>query len=232
MSNLRQMVLRAGGLGLIALTSACAQTGGLGNVLGGILNGGQPSGTGTGTGDVVAEVQNVDTRNQSIQVRTQNNQTAYVYYDNRTQVVYNNQGYAVTALERGDVVNMRISQTGNNQYYTDYIQVTQSAQQRAGSGTNSGVYNGGVYNGSVNNGAYDRNNPNQQYTLAGSVSKVDYQHGMFTVRDNNGNSTTVAMPNNARSRDANRFQQMRNGDYVQFRAHWWNPNRFELVRFQ
>lgn len=50
---------------------------------------------------------------------------AYVNYDNRTQVVYNNQGYAVTALEPGDIVNMRISQTGNNQYYTDYIQVTQ-----------------------------------------------------------------------------------------------------------
>ncbi len=227
MGNLRQIAVRASGLGLIALSAACAQTGGLGNVLGGIL--GQPAGNASNAGnvaDVSAVVQNVDSRNQTIQVRTDNNQTANVYYDNRTQVVYNNQGYAVTALERGDVVNMRINQTGNNQYYTDYIQVTQSAQARGGSGRN-----GGVYGGDVSGSGYDRNNPNRQYTLAGNVSSIDFQRGMFTVRDNNGNSTTVAMPYNPRSQDANRFSRLRDGDYVKFRAHWLNPTRFEIVRF-
>lgn len=222
MRTFRQTLGRVSAFGLIALTSACAQTGGLGSVLGSILNQGQgqPSG-GNGSGDVVAEVQSVDTRNQAIQVRTQNNQTANVYYDNRTQVVYNNQGYSVTALERGDVVNMRISQTGNNQYYTDYIQVTQSAQQRGATG-------GGTSGG----GAYGNVDPNQLYNVAGNVNQVDYQRGLFTVRDNNGNVTPVAMPYNATRTDAARFQQLRSGDYVRLRGRWVSRERFELVGFQ
>src|SRR6184192_715863 len=103
MARWTQLLVKAGGFGVLVLSAGCAGNS-LSNVLGGVL--GQPAGT--NTNNITAEVQSVNARNQTIQLRTQDGQTAYVYWDNRTQVVYGNQGYAVTALEPGDVVNMRI----------------------------------------------------------------------------------------------------------------------------
>ncbi|HEU0054004.1 MAG TPA: hypothetical protein VFQ39_12550, partial [Longimicrobium sp.] len=120
--------------GLAVAGAGCSQLGTVGDILGGL---GGVGGTG-GNSEVYGQVQYVDTQRQVLQVTTQQGQTGNVYFDNRTRVVYQNQEYNVTALERGDEVAMRIQQANGGGAYTDYIQVTRSVQEAGGYGGTSG----------------------------------------------------------------------------------------------
>src|SRR3982074_1688959 len=92
--------------------NACAGSN-LGNILGGVLGG-------TGQGNQVSgTVLGVDTRAQQIALQTTNGQQVNLAFDNQTQVVYQNQNYSVTNLERGDHVTARIQQNNSGGYYTD-----------------------------------------------------------------------------------------------------------------
>jgi hypothetical protein len=114
---------------IFALTLSGCGSSGIGDVLGGVLGGGQPTGE---SGVVVAEVRAVDTRDQTIRIRTDEGQTADVRYDSRTTVVYRDRNYDVDALEAGDLVRMEVTRTAQNEYYTDQIEVEQSVQERSG----------------------------------------------------------------------------------------------------
>jgi hypothetical protein len=185
-------------LALIA-TSACANSG-LGNILGSVLGG--------GGNELAGTIQGVDTRNQQIGIIQSNGQTVGVRYDNNTRVIYQNQNYPVTALENGDQVVARIQDQGNGSYYTDSIQVTQSAQN-GGSGTGSG---------------------NVQ-SFQGTVRQVDIQNGLFTIDGGTGYVVTVSMPYNPTRADLNRFQNLRQGDQVRFYGVALNNSRIELRQF-
>jgi hypothetical protein len=78
---------------------------------------------------ITVEVQQVRQAQQDIVVRTQDGQQGAVLYDQNTQVVYQNQQYPVAALERGDIVDMRIHQVQQG-LYTDLIQVRTPVQHR------------------------------------------------------------------------------------------------------
>ncbi|HYI13694.1 MAG TPA: hypothetical protein VEK57_31930 [Thermoanaerobaculia bacterium] len=109
------------------LTVACG-SGGLGS-LGDIL--GSPSAE--KPSDVRGTVDNVDTNARSITLNVSyvnnlrssgNDQRGTIYYDNDTRVVYQNQNYNVTDLERGDQIDV----TGHNdsgRYVAETITVTQ-----------------------------------------------------------------------------------------------------------
>jgi hypothetical protein len=197
---------------LALVTGACSQAGQLGDILGGVL--GQPAGT--ETGNVTAEVQDVDTRNQYIRIRTNDGQTASVRYDAQTRVVYRQQEYSVPSLEAGDVVNMRVAQTSNNEYYTQYIEVQQSVQERGG------------YNPGGSSGTYDSA---RLYRLEGNITQIDYTRGWFTMRSRDGTTTMVSMPYNPRVSDRDRFERLRNGDFVRIEGRYMSNERIELERF-
>src|SRR4051812_21977581 len=111
-----QRVARGGAFGLALVAfSACSSLGNIGNVLGGVLGGGGQQVQGT----VLA----VDTRSQYIALQQSDGQSISLAYDNNTRVTYNNQNYAVTSLERGDVVTANVQQSQNGAYYTDAVQV-------------------------------------------------------------------------------------------------------------
>jgi tRNA(Ile2) C34 agmatinyltransferase TiaS len=177
--------------------SGCAQAGSLGEILGGVLN--APAQTVAGT------IQGVDTRAQQIFVRTTDNQTVAISYDDRTDVVYQQQNYPVTALESGDQVNLRITSTSNGQYYTDRIDVTSSASNSTGSG--------------------------DVQTLQGTVRQIDYSNGAFTIATSNQGVLTVTLPYNPRSQDVDRFRSLRTGDYVRFYGTYVSNSRVELRQF-
>lgn len=185
-------------LALIA-TSACANSG-LGNILGSVLGG--------GGNELAGTIQGVDTRNQQIGIIQSNGQTVGVRYDNNTRVIYQNQNYPVTALENGDQVVARIQDSGNGNYYTDSIQVTQSAQN-GGTGTGSGSVQ----------------------SFQGTVRQVDIQNGLFTIDGGTGYVVTVSMPYNPTRADLNRFQNLRQGDQVRFYGVALNNTRIELRQF-
>jgi hypothetical protein len=184
------------------LVVATACAGNLGNILGGVLGGGGASGN-----QLSGTVRGVDTRYQQISIQTSNGQTVPVSYDNQTQVVYQNQNYPPTSLEYGDQITARIQANGNS-YYTDYIQVDQS----------------------VNNGSGNVSSGNVQ-SLQGTIRSVDRRNGFFTVDIGNYNTVTVTMPYNASSNDVNRFNSLRNGDFVRFYGVYTGQSQVQLRQF-
>jgi hypothetical protein len=87
----------------------------------------------TQTGDIRGSVNYIDTQAQRIDLNVSyisglrdNRGNSSVYYDNRTRVVYQNQTYLPTDLERGDQVDVRVSNNGNGQYLADTITVTRN----------------------------------------------------------------------------------------------------------
>jgi len=123
---------------LVGALGACANTGGLGGILGSVLGGNSQS-------QISGTVRGVDTRSQLITIQQSNGRTATVTYDNQTQVVYQNRNYPITALQYGDQVTARIQSTQNNVYYADLIQVNQSVSSNTGtSGSNVQTVQGTV----------------------------------------------------------------------------------------
>lgn len=186
---------------LLVTLGACSQAGGLGNVLGSVLGGGQQQGS-----QLTGIIQGVDTRNQRIGIQQSNGQTVTITYDNQTKVVYQNQNYPVTSLDRGDQVTARIQSSNNGSYYADLVQVDQPVQ---GSTTTSG--------GNVQ-------------TLQGTVRQIDVQNGLFTM-DVNATRLTVSMPYSPSRTDLNRFQNLRSGDVVRIAGVLLNNTRVELRQF-
>jgi hypothetical protein len=191
---------RFAAVALLASASACSGAGGLGNVLGSVLGQGQQQG-----GQVSGYIQSVDTRSQQVYLQQQNGQTLALAYDNNTQVVYQNQRYNVTNLERGDQVTVRVQSLNNGGYYTDYVQVDQSA-----STGNSGQ--------------------NLQ-TLQGTVRAIDPNNGLFTMDLQNGNRVTVQLAQRLNRADLDRFRSLRSGDYARFYGVYLGQARAELRQF-
>jgi len=118
---MRRTYMLALGAALL-VSGGCSNLGSIGNILGSVL-GQQGS-----QQQIDAEIQQVDAAGGRIYVRTQDGQTGAVRVDSRTQVVYNNQSYPVTALERGDIVRIHLQQTQNNELYATRIDVLRSAR--------------------------------------------------------------------------------------------------------
>lgn len=196
---------RVMGAAMAVTLAACAQTGGLGNILGGVL--------GTQSPEVGATVQGVDTRSQTISMTQSNGQTLSVSYDSRTRVVYQNQLYSVTSLEYGDQVVARLQETGSNGYYTDSITVTYPV------------------NGSTSNYPNTSSSSGTVQSLQGTVRQIDRNAGWFTIDGGNNVQLTVTLPYRANSADVNRFNSLRIGDYVRFSGVYVNTNRIELRQF-
>lgn len=210
MRGLRGAVVVA--LGVAA--TGCSQLGTLGNVLGGVM---QP-GVGSGNAQVSGTVRYVDTQRQMLQITTSNGQTGNVYFDNRTQVVYQQQSYPVTALEQGDQVQLQLQQDQQGNYYTNYIMVTRSVQD-------SGGYNSGGYNNTGTYGGY--NNVSQ---VEGRVGWIDYQRGQFSLVTT-GRTYTVMMPYNSSAADANTFRNLRQNSYVRLQGQMVSNTEIQLTRF-
>jgi tRNA(Ile2) C34 agmatinyltransferase TiaS len=195
--TMKSLIQTAALIASIAI-GGCAQAGTLGDILGGVMN--APAQTMTGT------IQGVDTRAQQIFIRTSDNQTVAVAYDDRTAVVYQQQNYPVTALESGDAVSVRLTNSTNGGYYTDRIDVTQSVSATSG------------------------NNANVQ-SVQGTVRQVDVTNGMFTLATTNQGVLTVTLPYNPRSSDVDRFRSLRSGDYVRLYGTFLTNSRVELRQF-
>lgn len=200
-TNILTPGIAAGVLTVSALVSGCSSGGGtLGDILGGVLTPG-PQG-----GQVVAEVQAVDTREGEIDVRTEAGETGSIGYDSRTVVVYQGRQFDVTALERGDLVVMEVQETEAGGLYTNRIEVTQSVQDRTGEEGGSG--------------------------LEGTVEWVDRDGGRFGLRRRGGSTVTVSLAWDASRATLDRFNALRQGDYVRIEGSWLNDERVELIRFR
>jgi hypothetical protein len=194
-----RMILGTAMTCLLLTSGACSQ---LGSILGGVGGAGSPQ-----SGQLSGYVEGVDTRTQQIAIQTSNGQRVMLLFDNQTSVVYQNQNYPVTALERGDQVTVRVQSTSGGAYYTDLIQVDRSVSS-GGSSTASG---------------------NVQ-SLQGTVGQIHRSDGVFRLDGNNA-SVIVSLPYNVRQSDVNTFNNLRVGDRVRFYGVFLNNSRVELRQF-
>ncbi|MBR9988110.1 MAG: hypothetical protein KFH98_00050 [Gemmatimonadetes bacterium] len=174
----------------------------LGDILGGAA--GMP-GSGGQQGQIEAEIRQVNTQQRTIQVATADGRTGNVSYDQNTVVVYRQQQYAVTALERGDLAVLHVQETSQGGLYTNRIDVQTSAQDRTGQ------------SGSI-----------LQYS--GRVSQIDQQRGLFVLQMQNG-SVTVSVPYNAPRATVDYFQRLRVGDDVRLEATAVSTGNVQIHRF-
>jgi len=200
LSYARRTLVLAG----VAITAGCSgnSLGQLGEVLGGAI--GQPA---PGSqGQITAEVRTVNTQQRTIDVATEDGRTGAVRYDENTVVVYRNQQYPVTALERGDVVVMQV-QDVNGALYVQRVDVQQSVQDRDGTTATGDVR-----------------------VFSGRVSQLDVSNGRFLLQTQNGN-VTVSLPYNAPRATVDYFRRLRNGDTVSLEAVLLSATRAEIHRF-
>ena len=199
-------ILRSGAAALaITMLGACSTLGSVGNVLGGVLGGGANG------NQVSGVVRGIDTRAQQIVIQQSDGSTVSLNYDSQTQVVYQNQNYPVTSLDRGDQITARVQQTNNGAYYTDLVQVEQPVQGSGGAA-------GGTGSGTVQN-------------IQGTVRQIDTTNGLFALDVANYGTVTVSLPYNVSRSDQLRFQQLRPGDSVRFAGVFLNQTRVELRQF-
>jgi hypothetical protein len=177
--------------------AACTSTGSLRSALGSVLVANQVSGY----------VQGVDTHSQRISLQASTGQSLDIQYDDKTKVVYNNQSYPVTALDRGDQVTVSVQSTRSG-YYTDLVRVDQPIQGSSGPATSSNVQ-----------------------MIEGTVRDVDKQNGLFSLDVGTGTRVTVSMPYSPNRADMNRFQNLRQGDTVRIAGVYLNSARVELRQF-
>ena len=197
--NIWQRAARPGtAMVFVTTVTSCSQ---VGNVLGGVLGGG-----GAQQGQVSGYIEGVDTRSQQIALQQSNGQRVMLAYDNQTSVVYQNQNYPVTALERGDLVTARVQSTQSGAYYTDLVQVDQSV-------SSSGGASGNVQ------------------SIQGTVRQIDRTNGLFSLDLSGGSTIVVSLPYNVRQTDLNRFQNLRTGDHVRLYGVVLNNTRVELRQF-
>lgn len=157
--------------------------------------------------EIVGEVTNVDTRTRQIEIRADSGRTTMVRYDSNTQVIYRRQNYPVTNLERGDYVAVRIEQDRDGRYSTNTITVREAAQDR----------------GTTGGSRLDR--------TEGRVESVDNRRGTFEIRDSRNRLIVVSVAFNAPRAIADRFDRLRNGDYVRIEGRSVRADRFDLENF-
>jgi hypothetical protein len=200
------IISRGRGIVAVAATmlsmSGCAGNtlGTVGEVLGTVL--GQPAGA--AQGQVAVEIRGVNTQQQTIQVATQDGQSGNVRYDQNTVVVYRQQQYPVTALERGDLAVIHV-QEAQGVTYVSRVDVQQSARERTGTGT-------------------------ALVQMNGRITQINHSAGTF-VMQTQGGSVSVSLPYNPPQATLNYFHQLRVGHDVRLEATMIATGRAEIHRF-
>ena len=161
--------------------------------------------------DVMGEVRYVDTRAREIELRSESGRTVIVRYDNRTRVTYRQKDYSVSNLEPGDYVAMRTQEDRDGRLFTDLVTVRESAQDRGGSGGRIG-------------------RPDRLDRFEGTVEHVDARRGTFEVRER-GRLVVVTVAFNAPRSVMERFNRLRQGDFVRIEGRFSDPDRFDLENF-
>jgi hypothetical protein len=160
--------------------------------------------------DVTGEVNRVDARSGTMEIREDRGRNVRVRFDRGTRVVYQGRRYSPTALERGDFVTVRVERDRRGDLYARNVVVRRDARARTpGQATPSTA----------------------RQTLEGRVGRVQRNDGRFELRT--GQRTIwVALPYRPHGSVEDRFRRLRQGDHVRVQGRWINNQRFEIERFR
>jgi hypothetical protein len=162
----RQILLALATALTLTLLTSCSTMGGLGGIFGSPTN----SYPGGQTSTVQGTVNRVDTSNQRIDLTINNSgrgsQTGTIYYDSQTRVLYQNQTYNPSYLQRGDQVDVQLYNSSNGQPVANTITVYQRSA--------SNYPNNNYPNNNYPSNNYP-NNGSPSSDIRGTVTLVDTQ---------------------------------------------------------
>jgi len=167
-----------------------------------------PGGVG-GVNDIIGEVQFVDNRTRELEIRADSGRRSVLRFDNNTQVIYRQRTYPVSNLERGDYVAARVQQDRDGRLWVTSISVRETAQDR-GMGASLG---------------------NRLDRTEGRVEFIDTRRGTFEIRDPRNRIVLVSVSFSAPRAVTDRFNRLRNGDYVRVEGRSIAADRFDLENF-
>lgn len=168
-----------------------------------------PGGIGSISNDILGEVQVVDNRTRELEIRSDSGRRSVLSFDNNTQVVYRQRTYPVSNLERGDYVAARVQQDRDGRLLVTSITVRETAQDR-GMGASVG---------------------NRLDRTEGRVEYVDTRRGTFEIRDPRNRIVVISVSFNAPRAVTDRFNRLRNGDYVRLEGRAVAADRFDMENF-
>jgi hypothetical protein len=198
-------------------------------------------GGGWGTpSEVRGQVEGVQTRLHTIQLRRDNGQRAVVHFDSRTEVVSGNQRTSAASLDRGDYVSMRVSRDSRGRLYTRHVTVRHEVRD-VNRGDDRARDRDRVRDRERDrrreDGQYDRRDDrrddvrNDARAVEGRVVRVDRSGRRFELRSDQG-TVWVTVPSNASRGVRERFQRLRQGEYVHVSGRYVSRERFEMARFR
>lgn len=195
-----------------------------------VLNG-RPGGYGYET-DVRGEVRGVGSRH--IELRTDGGRHTRVRYDGRTDVRYRDRRYSARALERGDIVVVRVDDRGRGEPYARFVTVRRSARAER-------VYDRRTGDRRVD----DRRGDGRRYpgvrvpgrrsearAIEGRVGLVEPNRPGFQLQGTRQGTVYVTVSRNANDGLRRRVAQLRRGQYVQLRGRFLSDDRFEVEGFR
>lgn len=165
--------------------------------------------------EIRGEVRDVQDRNRVIRLRRDDGRITSVRYDSRTDVIYRDRRYSPRSLDRGDYVSVRVARDSRGELHARRIVVRRS----------------------VRDGVYDRRDTRDDgwslsaRTVEGRVSRVDRRNGRFQLRADS-RSIWVTLPYNPGGNVRQRFDRLRQGDYVRVSGRFVSRDRFEIERFR
>jgi predicted small lipoprotein YifL len=159
--------------------------------------------------DVIGEVQYVDNRSRELEIRSDSGRRTVVRFDNNTPVYYRQRTYPVSNLERGDYIAARVQQDRDGRLMVTDISVRETAQDR-GMGASVG---------------------NRLDRTEGRVEYVDTRRGTFEIRDPRNRIVVISVAYNAPRSVSDRFNRLRNGDYVRLEGRAVASDRFDMENF-
>ncbi|HEX6372777.1 MAG TPA: hypothetical protein VF006_27900 [Longimicrobium sp.] len=194
-------------------------------------------GGGWGTpSEVRGQVEGVQTRLNTIQLRRDNGRRAVVHFDSRTEVVSEGRRSRPESLDRGDYVSMRVSRDSRGRLYTRHVTVRHEVRD---------VYRGDRDRDRVRDRDRDRRRDDGRYedrrgrgddrydarSVEGRVGRVDRAGRRFELRSDRGTVWVTVAPNASRG-VRERFQRLRTGDRVGVTGRYVGRDRFQMERFR
>jgi hypothetical protein len=183
--------------------------------------------------EVRGQVEGVQSRLHTIQLRRDNGRRVVVRFDSRTEVVSDGRRSRPESLDRGDYVSMRVTRDSRGRLFTRHVSVRHEVRD---------VYRGDRDRDRVRD--RDRRRDDDRYgrdrrdddrydarAVEGRVGRVDRSGRRFELRSERGTVWVTVAPNASRGvRD--RFARLREGDRVRVSGRYVGRDRFQMEQFR
>jgi hypothetical protein len=165
-----------------------------------------------GQPDVVGSVERVDVGARRLYLRPNGGERRVVVYSRDAQVFYRGRVYPVTRVVPGDVVAMQMKQDTRGEPYVDLIRIQEeSVSERVE--------------------REDFTAAPRIERLAGTVESINRRDDSFELNNRPGKIVSVALSENVRDSDRERFRTLRSGDHVRIEGKYASYDRFEMLSF-